>query len=281
MFPVFSKEVAETKLVKLIKGSKMKIEVKNADLGYGNEVILSNVDFEMKTGEVVCLLGPNGAGKTTLFKTLLGFLKPISGNIEIDCRSVKLWSISEFARKIGYVPQVHNTPFPFSVFDIVLFGRTAHLGLFGSPGKADKLIAEECIDILGIGNLKHRPFTQLSGGERQLTIIARALAQEPAFLIMDEPTSNLDYGNQVRVLKKINELRNRSLGIFIATHSPDHAFLLDARVVMICDGKLYQNGEPIKTITQANMERVYGVDIRVIDAYLESGVDRKVCVPVI
>jgi len=259
----------------------MKIEIKNADLGYGREAILSDVNFEMNSSEVVCLLGPNGAGKTTLLKTLLGFLKPISGDILLNGKSIKSWNNSEFAKKIGYVPQAHNTPFPYTVIECVLFGRTAHLGLFGSPGKADRLIAEKCIEILGIGHLKNRPFTQLSGGERQLTVIARALAQEPSFLVMDEPTSNLDFGNQVKVLKKINELQNNSLGIFIATHSPDHAFLLKSKVVMISNGKLYRYGEPAEIITETNMKIVYGVDIKVIGTYNECGIDRKVCIPVI
>jgi iron complex transport system ATP-binding protein len=259
----------------------MKIEIKNAALGYGKDNILSGVNFEMREGEVVCLLGPNGAGKTTLFKTLLGFLKPLAGEILIDGQSVQNWGNSEFARKIAYVPQTHSTPFPYSVFQVVLFGRASHLGLFGSPGKKDRQIAEKCIEMLGIGHLKHRSFTQLSGGERQLTVIARALAQEPAFLVMDEPTSNLDFGNQVKVLKKINELRDESLGIFIATHSPDHAFLLNAKVLMVCSGKLQCYGEPAEIITETNMKQVYGVDVRVIGAYNDSGFDRNVCLPMI
>lgn len=111
----------------------MKIEIKNADLGYGREVILSKVDFEMNSGEVVCLLGPNGAGKTTLFKTLMGFLKPISGEIRIGGKLARSLTSSEFAKRIAYVPQAHSTPFPYTVLEIVQFGRTAHLGFFGSP----------------------------------------------------------------------------------------------------------------------------------------------------
>lgn len=134
---------------------------------------------------------------------------------------------------------------------------------------------------MGIDHLKYRPFTNLSGGERQLTIIARALAQEPSFLVMDEPTSNLDFGNQVKVLKKINELRGKSLGIFIATHAPDHAFLLNAKAVMVCNGKLQCYGEPIEIITEANMKQVYGVDVRVIGTYDNSKFNRNICIPMI
>jgi iron complex transport system ATP-binding protein len=259
----------------------MKLEIKNANLGYGRKVVLSDVNFEFQTGEITCLLGPNGAGKSTLFKTLLGFLKPVSGTVLLNGKPINLFNTNEFARAVSYVPQSHTMPFAYTVLDVVLFGRAAHLGLFNSPGKEDKQIAEKWIEVLCIEHLKYKPFIELSGGERQLVVIARALAQEPSFLVMDEPTSNLDFGNQVRVLKKIKELRKESLGIFIATHIPDHAFLLNAKVIMVCNGRLFKYGEPAEIITEANMKEVYNIDVRVIGTSGDVSDNRKICMPLL
>jgi iron complex transport system ATP-binding protein len=262
-------------------GQSMKLEITNVSLGYGKKTVLSDIDLEVNTGEIVCLIGPNGVGKTTLFKAILGFLKPSSGHIYLNGTDVSRWNHKEFARCIAYVPQAHNTPFPFSVMDVVLFGRTAHLGVFDSPGRKDRIIAEECMELLNISHLKKQPFTQLSGGERQMVIIARALTQQPHFLIMDEPTSNLDFGNQIMVLNQIKELKNQSLGIFMATHSPDHAFLCGSKVVIMHNGHLFSFGDPETIITEESLKEVYGVDVMIFDSPEERTSSRKVCVPMI
>src|SRR5262249_38613497 len=156
--------------------------------GYPGKEIGRGVTFSLSGGEVLCLLGPNGGGKTTLFKTVLRLLAPRGGRVEGDGQPVIRWSRAQVARVFGYVPQPQVGAFPFTVDEIVLMGRTAHVGPFATPSAADRAVALAMLGALGIAHLSGRPYTEISGGERQLTLIARALAQEPAILVMDEPT---------------------------------------------------------------------------------------------
>jgi iron complex transport system ATP-binding protein len=252
----------------------MELKIKNASLGYRRKVVLSNINFELLTGQTACIIGKNGAGKTTLFKSILGILPLLEGEILLDGKNITTWNRCKFARKVAYVPQTHSLPFPFTVFEVVLFGRTAHLGAFASPGKTDKLIAEDCLERLQIRYLKDSIFTQISGGEQQLTIVARALAQQPAFLIMDEPTSNLDFGNQIKILNQVNKLKNDSLGILMATHSPDHAFMCDAHVTVIHNEEIWKQGNCNQVITNEVLREIYDVDVRICQIE-----NRKTCIP--
>jgi iron complex transport system ATP-binding protein len=253
----------------------MLLEIRNATLGYGRTEILKNVSLTLETGQTVCVLGKNGAGKTTLFKSMLGVLPLLAGEILLDGTNTGKWSRRQFARTVAYVPQARSIPFPYQVSDVVLFGRTAHLSQFASPGKADRLIAEECMERLQITHLKDRTFTQLSGGEQQMVIVARALAQQPAFLIMDEPTSSLDFGNQIKIIQQVNELKDKSLGILMATHSPDHAFMCDADVAVVHEGRIWEKGHCNEIITEELLHTLYGVDVSVCSVEKSS---RKVCI---
>lgn len=257
------------------------MELYQADLGYDGRVVIKDLSLTVHSGEIVILLGPNGAGKTTLFKTILGFIKPISGAVTIDGRNISQFSPKDFAKLVAYVPQANHTPFPYKVRDVVLFGRSVHLGLFESPGKKDRVIADSFLELLEISHLAERPFTELSGGERQMVIIARALTQEAKFIILDEPTSNLDYGNQVRVIQKIKELRKQAVGVLMSTHLPDHAFMLASNVVVMDRGLLYRYGEPDKTLTPETLKKIYGVDVQVFDTPQDGTYTRKVCAPII
>lgn len=259
----------------------MVLEIQNATIGYGHKTVLSDVNFELRTGETVCLLGKNGAGKTTLFKALLGILKPQAGTIRLNDIPIDNWTQRKFAQLVGYIPQARSLPFPFQVMDVVLFGRTAHLGAFASPGKKDRTIAEECLDILNIGHLKNRIFTQLSGGEQQMVIVARALAQQPAFLIMDEPTSSLDFGNQIKIIQRINALKNNKLGILMATHSPDHAFMCDANVAIVHNQSIWKYGYSNDIIKEDILHSIYGVDIKVRALTTGENTERMVCIPTV
>lgn len=258
----------------------MKLEVCSVACGYKEKVVLKDLSFSVSSSEILCLLGPNGVGKTTLFKTILGFLKLKGGSIRADGEDLSSWSRKTYAQKIGYVPQMHTPPFPFTVFDVVAMGRTAHLSPFASPSKEDLKIAEASLDSLGITALKDRIYTEISGGERQMVLIARALTQQPQLLVMDEPTSNLDFGNQLRVLKQIKRLAEGGMGIVMTSHFPDHAFLCASRVALLSRTG-FTLGEPDKIITEESLREVYGVDVKITSTPMGGGRYAKACVPIL
>jgi iron complex transport system ATP-binding protein len=258
----------------------MKLEIQNAAFGYRGKTVLSDVNLELNAGTTTCLIGKNGAGKTTLFKSLLGVLPLLKGEIKIDGKNINRWKRRDYARIVAYVPQASALPFPFTVFDVVLFGRTAHLSHFASPGKYDRQVAEECLEKLKISHLQNRIFTQLSGGEQQMVIVARALAQQPAFLVMDEPTSSLDFGNQIKIIRQVNELKNDSLGIIMATHSPDHAFMCRADVIVVHKGKIWKSGDCSHVITESILKEIYGVEVCICSVKNGNQPDVKTCMPV-
>ncbi|HEY0302368.1 MAG TPA: ABC transporter ATP-binding protein, partial [Rhizomicrobium sp.] len=174
----------------------MRLEGRALAIGYPGHVVGRSLDVALDTGEVLALLGPNGGGKTTLLKTLLGLLTPIAGAVRLDDKALGDYSIQQRARLIAYVPQVHVGTFAFTVETVVLMGRTAHGDLFSRPSAHDHDVAARALSRFGIAHLSPRPYTQISGGERQLVLLARALAQEPQFIVLDEPTASLDFGNQ-------------------------------------------------------------------------------------
>lgn len=259
----------------------MILEVKNAACGYAGKRVVENLSMKVKSGEILCLLGPNGVGKTTLFKTILGFLKLQDGEILIDGENVGNWPRKRLARAIGYVPQAHTPPFPFAVSDVVAMGRTAHLGVFSSPSRQDMVLAEEALEALSITHLRDRIYTEISGGERQMVLIARALAQEPELLVMDEPTSNLDFGNQIRVLERINQLAKKGIGVIMTSHFPNHAFLCSTQVVLIQRDNVFSVGQCEEVITEKSLKEVYGINVRITDAQNFAGERVKACIPLL
>lgn len=258
----------------------MQLEVCSAICGYENRKVVDGISFSVSSHEILCLLGPNGVGKTTLFKSILGFLKLIDGTIRVDGEDVSHWKRKRFAQVIGYVPQNHTPPFPFTALDVVTMGRTAHLGAFSTPSKEDKKISEESMETLGIAFLKDRVYTEISGGERQMVLIARALAQQPKILVMDEPTSNLDFGNQMRVLGQIKKLAENGLGVVMTTHCPDHAFLCCTRVVLLHEGG-FEIGDPDEIVTEESLREVYGVNVKIASMAIGDGRFAKACAPVL
>lgn len=259
----------------------MIFEVRNADCGYGPKRILHDISLRVKSGDILCLLGPNGVGKTTLFKSILGFLKLEAGCILIDGEDICAWPIKKKAQMIGYVPQVHTPPFPFTVLDVVAMGRVAHMGLFGSPGSEDIAEAEQMLDRLGIGNFKDKIYSEISGGERQMVLIARALTQHPKILIMDEPTSNLDFGNQIRVLTQIGTLADDGIAVIMTSHFPDHAYLCASDVGLLQRDSTLMIGSAEEIVTEENLKSAYGVEVRVIRQEVADVGLLKSCVPVI
>ena len=257
----------------------MKLEVKNISCGYGNKEVINQLSLTVESGEILCLLGPNGSGKTTLFKAVLRLLDVNEGQIFIDGEDIKGWSRQKIARVMGYIPQAHNPPFPFNVLDVVLMGRTAYLGAAASPKKKDVEIAKKALDILNISHFQDRIYTEISGGERQLVLIARALAQEPKILIMDEPTASLDFGNQLMILKHIELLAKRGLALIMASHFPDHALLYSTQALLLKHGEVCSQGKPEEIITEERLKNLYGADIKIVNTRINDNRDIKVCVP--
>lgn len=244
------------------------LDVRDLAVGYARRRVGAGISLTIRAGEVLCLLGPNGSGKTTLFRTLLGLLPPLGGEVRVIGEPIATWSRAAFARAVGYVPQAHAGMFPFTVEDIVLMGRSARLERFATPSRRDREIAADCLATLGVAHLRMRTYTEISGGERQLALIARALAQEPVLLVMDEPTASLDFGNQIRVLEHIGRLRERGVAVLMSTHQPEHALRVADRIALLAPGRLAGIGVPAEVATPAALGALYGVAPAAIVAVL-------------
>lgn len=240
------------------------LTLKNVDCGYNGNIMLKNVSLTVQPGKVVCILGANGAGKTTLFKSILGHLPILGGSMMLNGQNMTTMSAKEKAKELGYVPQEHTPPFPFSVRDVVVMGRTAHLSVFASPKKEDMMIAQEALITAGVGHLMDRTYTEISGGERQLVLIARALAQNPSVLIMDEPTSNLDFGNQSRTVQQVRKLADGGLGIVMTTHFPDHVFQCADMVAVIKNSHEILVGDVNEVMNESVLGELYQMQLRVV-----------------
>jgi iron complex transport system ATP-binding protein len=240
------------------------LAVESLAFGFPGRTVGREVSFALGAGEVMCVLGPNGGGKTTLFRTLLGLLPKHDGVIRLQDQEIETLSRSEMARRAGYVPQGHVGYFAYSVSEFVLMGRTAHLGVFSAPGKHDRHVAEAALASLDIAHLADKPVTEISGGERQLALVARALAQEPKLLVLDEPTASLDFGNQVRVLQRISALAASGISILFSSHDPDHAFLCAGRALLLAEGRALEIGAPRTVIRADTLQRMYGVSVQVM-----------------
>lgn len=255
------------------------IKIKNLSCGYRGKVVVENVNLNIEAGEILSIIGPNGVGKTTFFKTILGLIPALNGDVLFNGQSSATYTIKELAKQVAYIPQTIITPFNFTVFDAVLMGRTAHLGWLSNPSNKDYEQCESALQTLEIETLAHRRFNRLSGGERQLVLIARALAQDAQTIIMDEPTSNLDYGNQTKVLKKIMQLANGGRSIVMTTHFPNHVLMLDSRVCAIKD-KHATIGKAQDMITKEQFKYLFNTDIEIIETMNEKVGCLKGCLPV-
>ena len=228
--------------------------------------VLKGISFKAEKGGLTTILGPNGSGKTTLFKCISGLWRYYKGEIKVDGIIIDKLSFKKRARLFSVVPQEHEPPFPYSVFDVVLMGRASYIGVFSSPGKKDYEKAEEALKTVGIEHLKNIPYTKISGGERQLTLIARAIAQEAPVMLLDEPTSHLDFRNQINILKKIKEIANmRGMTVVMTLHDPNLASLFSDKVVVINSGSKVAEGLPEDIITEELIKRVYDIEIKKAD----------------
>ena len=259
----------------------MKLEVRDLNCGYEKgEAVLRYINFSLETGHVCCILGPNGCGKSTLFKTVLGILPAQSGSVSIDGEDIKKWSASRLASVMAYVSQSHTPPFPYQVKDVVMLGRVNKVGYLGQPTRNDYLIVENAMMDMGIYDLRDEVYTDISGGELQLVMIARALAQEPKMLVLDEPTAALDYGNVVRVIDKVRTLAERGYAVIMTTHSPDHAFMCDSNVVLLQKENPMKFGKAVDIITEKNMKQAYGVNVKIVEFVGTNGKVTRMCAPV-
>nr|CBH38893.1 putative iron(III) ABC transporter, ATP-binding protein [uncultured archaeon] len=259
----------------------MKIEVKNAGFCYSKEKnIFEDISFEVEAGDNFSILGPNGCGKTTLLKSMLRILRLKQGAIHMDSKNIESMKRSEIGRKIGYVPQTHGATFPYTVLQMVLMGRASHLSLFSSPSEKDGEIAKDALEIIGISHLMEKPYTNVSGGEAQLVLIARALAAEPDALILDEPTSHLDFRNQILVLETLNTLaKEKEIAIIMTTHYPNHALLVSNKALLLNNNKTVQ-GKVEDIITESNLRDAFGLCVRII-SYDNGGESLKTVVPLV
>ena len=254
----------------------MNLSVYSLCFSYHTAPLLRDIRFSLYTGSFVCVLGKNGAGKSTLFQCILNLQKNYTGTISLDGKDIKNFKEKELAKSIAYIPQLHKQNFSFSVFDTVLMGTTASLSPFSTPKEEQKETAMEALRLMNMEKYASRSFSHLSGGEQQMVLIARALAQQAPILIMDEPCSSLDYGNQIRLLKKLKQLSALGYLVLLSTHNPEHAFLFADKVLVLHNGTAMALGSPKEVLTASLLEEIYSIPIQL---YTSSDVPQPVCIP--
>ena len=241
------------------------IEINNATFGYGDQDIFQDLSFSVEKGEIFCLLGPNGSGKTTLLDCILGTHRLKRGNIKVKGKNLTSYNPRKLAQQISYVPQGHERAFPYRVMDVTLMGRAPYTDIFSAPSKNDREIAKKALKLTGMYDLRKRPYTQLSGGELQLVMIARALAQDTPVIVMDEPTAHLDFRHELIVLETImNLVKDKEISVLMATHFPNHAFYFEdnetkIKTALLRNGGFMAAGAPGDVLNEEHIEELYGV----------------------
>lgn len=258
----------------------MLLEICNLYGGYDGKDIVQDVCCRVEAGEILCLVGPNGCGKTTLFRLILG-LEPITnGQIYIQGQEIGHISPKEMARAIAYIPQYHEPIFSYTVLDMVMMGRLSHVSSLHTPKSTDREAAFAALEQLGIAHLTNQNYTLLSGGQRQMVLIARAICQSAKMMIMDEPSANLDYANQQLLMEVITDLAQQGYSIIMSTHNPEHPLSFAHKVMLMQQGKVAAFGAPDTVITPQVLEQVYGIEMDVVSVLDRYGVLHKLCLPV-
>ena len=256
----------------------MKLEAERISFSYGERKVLDDVSITLPEGSMTALLGRNGSGKTTLLRLLLGFLKPKNGTIRIDGKDTGDMTDRERAMAIAYIPQSTSIIYSYTVLDTVIMGRGPALSLFQRPSEADRAKAEETLKSLGLWELRKRSVNALSGGERQLVLIARALTQEAGILLLDEPTSSLDYSNQLLVMATAEKLRKAGYTILFSTHNPEQALMNATDVMIISSHHISFLGKPIELIDGRILESLYQRKLCIRE--IDTGENQRIiCVP--
>ena len=253
------------------------LEVENAAFSYNrNKAVFQHISFTVAQGEILSILGRNGIGKSTLIKCILNLMPLQKGCVRLSGRDTTGLKLMDMASMVGYVPQMGQVAFPFSVFEFVLMGRAPYISMFKTPDRADARMTAQTLEKVGISHLAEQSIADISGGERQMVMIARAINQSPRLLILDEPTSHLDVANQIKVLSIIEMLSNEGISVIMTTHFPDHGFLLSQQIAVMQHGKFIAIGKAEKVITPRILFEAYGVDIDVCHV---QAVGRRVCIP--
>lgn len=255
------------------------LSAENLSFAWGRKKVIDSVSFAIEPGTVTSILGPNGSGKTTLLRLLLGFLKPLSGKVHLGDSDLSTISLSERAKKMAYVPQRHTAVFAYRVLDVVALGRVPYANIFCRIGENDYRLAAETLEQLGISHLSERPYTEISGGEQQLVLIARALVQQADILIMDEPVSGLDYGNQLMLLRQLRRLSQAGITCIKTTHYPEHALWTSDHAIFIKQGQIVASGASSQIINSKTLKELYNADISILESNAGSH-KMRACVPI-
>ncbi len=255
---------------------QMLLDVRDLAFAYpGRPNTLVDVTFTVAPGELITLLGPNGAGKSTMLNCIMNLLSPQQGTVRLDGVLVTDMTHKDIAKKVAYVPQTSGVTFGYTVFDYVLMGRTPFLKMYAAPSAEDRAKTQAALERLGIADLSTRLFNELSGGQRQLIDVARAIVQEPELILFDEPTSALDYGNQIKVLKMVKELSDEGYAIVMTTHNPDHPILLNSSVCILGRDGILKKGTVDEIMTEETLEGIYQSEL--IIRHVEDA-KRRVCI---
>lgn len=254
----------------------MAIAIQHLSFAYTNHPVLHDISVDVPDSSLTCVLGPNGVGKTTLFRCLLGHELRYEGTVCIGGHNISDLTIAERARELAYVPQGHAQIFDYEVRDVVLMSTTAHLNAMSMPDEQDTKFAEQALERVGLLSLAHRSFSHISGGERQLVLIARALAQHARAIVMDEPTCALDFGNTARVMATVRELADDGLAIIVSSHQPDVVYRYAEQILVLDEGRVHALGTPETVITSELMSSLYGLEVEVNSLYDDRV---RACVP--
>jgi iron complex transport system ATP-binding protein len=252
------------------------LEVKNLHFSYNNgHTILEDVSLKVEAGELLSIIGPNGAGKSTLLNCITGLLKPKAGEILIEGRNISKQSPKEIAKKIAYVPQLSVSTFDYNVRDYIAMGRAPYLELFNQPSNKDYELVDEAIELMGIEELACKPFSRISGGERQMVCVTRAIVQQSELILFDEPTSALDYGNQMKIMRIIQKLSKNGYSIIMTTHNPDHPILLGGKVAVVSSEGRFTIGNVKEIMNEEILSSIYKTPLTL--TYVEK-VGRIACI---
>ncbi len=258
----------------------MQLQVENLIGGYGKKEILHNISFNINEGDVLCILGPNGCGKSTLLKLLLRIITKMTGNVFIHGKNTDKIDRKTLAQIFSYMPQSDRMLFPYTILEMVTMGRTCHIGKWNTPSKDDINIAYEALEKLKIAHMANKLYTNISGGERQLVLIARAICQDASILIMDEPTSSLDFANKLLVMDAISTAVKEGRSVILTTHSPSEPFSIASKVLLLSNGRKVGFGKPLEVLTSKALERVYGIPMDIMTVTDRFNDEMNICMPI-